>query len=163
VTPAADRRGWWTGAIAAVAAFWTYVLSVRPAHYDFGDDVGARIVYLHTHVMTDHAMTMAVFAMLFTYAASVAHIVGVVAMRARVIPLASAVMVTLGAFVMLVSTGLYMLGMAGFSPAHVGWILPAEMGSATVLAVAGVQSWRIARRDLARRKGPTLPAARALS
>jgi hypothetical protein len=155
------RRGTW--GIVAVAAFWTYVLAVRPPHYDEGDHVFERIGYLQAHRWVDHAMTISIVSMLVTYVAAVVHIAGVASLRVtRVIPLASAALVTIGAVVMIGSTVVYVEGMTGLAAVHLRWILPAELISAVILSIAGLQSWRIALADRAGHRGPTIPAARAL-
>jgi hypothetical protein len=163
VTQDDDHRWRGTWGIVAVAAFWTYVLAVRPPHYDEADHVFERIGYLQAHRWVDHAMTISVVSMLVTYVAAVVHLAGAVALRAtRAIPRASAALVTVGAVVMIGSTIGYVEGMAGLAGVHLRWILPAELVSAVILSIAGLQSWRIALADRARHTGPTIPEARAL-
>ncbi len=158
---APDHRGWWTGAIAVVAAFWIYVLAVLPAHYDVPTNaVLARIDFMNAHGWVTLAETIAVVSMLVTSVATVVHVAFTLSARVRVIPLASAGLMTIAAVVMVASTAIYMAGMAEFAPAHLRWVVPAELIAASVLVISGAASCWIAREDRERMLLRRIPLAR---
>jgi hypothetical protein len=147
--------------MAVVAAFWIYVLATLPAHYDEGDRVFARIAFEHSHDLLRPVMWVAVVSMLVASVATVVHVAYALILRSvRVIPVGSAAVATIAAQIMIPSTAVYMDIMADFGPAHLRWVLPAELVAAVVLAVAGGASWRIARRDRAPLLVRPIPAAR---
>jgi hypothetical protein len=144
-----DGRWWWTGTIAAVVALWTWSLIARPPHFDIPDGrVLAWAGFLVAHDDVSLFENVGVIAFVVAYAAGILHVIGALVYRASgVTPWFSSVLVALGAMVMVPAGTAYAVGMLDFRDAHLTWWLPTLLGSAVVLAIAGVMSWRIARRD----------------